>query len=181
VTVLDRIRATDTATNLRAGVLVLAAVAMTGTAVELATERHWNGAVQLVPWFALAALAAAWVLTAWRPRRVSLSAARVLAAVVLLASLYGIWEHLESNLNAGWLDAVYSAGWESLGAGTRWWYAITKTVGAAPPLAPGILAQAALLVLLSTWRHPAMTEPDRFPQTANGSDRPGGLLDRPRR
>ncbi|GAA1388000.1 hypothetical protein [Catellatospora chokoriensis] len=173
MTVLDRIRTTDTATNLRAGVLVLAAVAIAGTAVELATERHWNGVVQLVPWFALAALAASWVLTAWRPRPASLSAARVLAALVLLASLYGIWEHLESNLNAGWLDAVYSAGWESLSAGTRWWYAITKTVGAAPPLAPGILAQAALLVMLSTWRHPAMTDLDRCPQTGDGVRPPG--------
>lgn len=160
MTVLDRIRTTDTAATLRAGVLVLAAAATAGTAIELATERHWNGAVQLIPWFALAALVAAWALTAWRPRRASLGAARVLAAVVLLTSLYGIWEHIESNLNAGWLDAVYAAGWQSLGNGTRWWYAITKTVGAAPPLAPGILAQAALLVLLATWRHPASADPD---------------------
>ncbi|MEV0456722.1 hypothetical protein [Catellatospora methionotrophica] len=164
MTVLDRIRTTDTATTLRAGMLVLAAVAITGTAVELAMERHWNGAVQLIPWFALAALVAAWILTAWRPRHVTLRAARVLAALVLLACVYGVWEHIESNLNAGWLDAFYAAGWESLGTGTRWWYAITKTVGAAPPLAPGVLAQVALLVLLATWRHPAAAESDRAPQ-----------------
>ncbi|GAA1369965.1 hypothetical protein [Catellatospora chokoriensis] len=163
MTVRDRVRTTDTATNLRAGLLVLAAVATAGTAIELATERHWNGAVQLIPWFALAMVAAAWVLTAWRPRRASLAAARTLITVVFLVSLYGIWEHVESNLNAGWLDAFHAAGWQSLGTGTRWWYAITKTVGAAPPLAPGILAQAALLVLLATWRHPAAADGSTSP------------------
>ncbi|GAA3254760.1 hypothetical protein GCM10020216_090730 [Nonomuraea helvata] len=41
--------------------------------------------------------------------------------------------------------------WEALPAVTRWWYALTKTMGPAPPLAPGMLAQSALMLLLATF------------------------------
>jgi hypothetical protein len=40
--------------------------------------------------------------------------------------------------------------------GARWWAALSKTVGPAPPIAPGVLAQASLALLLSTIRHPAL-------------------------
>jgi len=33
---------------------------------------------------------------------------------------------------------------------TRWWYAASKEVGPAPTLAPGLLGQTAVLLLLAT-------------------------------
>lgn len=150
---------TDPAAALRAGVLALAGVATVGTAVELATERHWRSTVQLVPWAALAVLTVAVILLAVRPNRRAVQLARVLAAVVVLTSVVGVIEHLQANLDAGVLDARYAAGWDALSVLTKLWYAVTKTVGPAPPLAPGVLAQAGLISLLATWRHPAIERP----------------------
>ena len=79
----------------------------------------------------------------------------VFAVLVVVSGVFGIWEHIESNYDAGELDQVYSARWETLPAASRWWLAVSKTVGPSPPLAPGALAQAGLCVLLATVRHPA--------------------------
>jgi hypothetical protein len=157
VTALPRLATTDTTGLLRAGVLALGAVATAGTAVELATERHWNSAVQLVPWCALVVLAIALGLLAVRPNRRAVTVARVLGVLVVLTAIVGIAEHVQANLDAGILNGAYSATWQSLPLTTKLWLAATKTVGPAPPLAPGVLAQAALLTLLATWRHPALS------------------------
>ncbi|MDI1464778.1 hypothetical protein QEZ54_27785 [Catellatospora sp. KI3] len=161
MTVQERLRGLGTAAGLRIGVLCLAAVAAGGTAVELAAERHWDTPVQLLPWAALALLAAALLLLAVRPRPASVRTSRVLAAIVLFLAAIGVWEHVEANFDAGWLDALHGSGWDSLPTSTRWWYAVAKVVGPAPPLAPGVLAQASLLVLLAAWRHPASAAPCR--------------------
>jgi hypothetical protein len=167
---LSRSVSADTAWVLRTGLLVLAGIAIGATAVELATERHWASPVQLVPWFALAVLALALALLAMRPRRPSLAVARSLAVLVLVASVYGVVEHVAANLDAGVLDATYSSTWDSLPFATRLWYAVTKTVGPSPPLAPGVLAQSALLMLLATWRHPASTPSTKVDQSAGTSN-----------
>jgi hypothetical protein len=80
----------------------------------------------------------------------SIGVARVLAVLVLAASVYGVVQHVVVNYESGALDAAYGQEWESLPVPQRWWYALTKTVGPAPPLAPGVLGQAALLLLLAT-------------------------------
>ena len=38
----------------------------------------------------------------------------------------------------------------------QWWEAITGGVGPAPVLAPGVLAEISLALLIATLRHPAM-------------------------
>jgi hypothetical protein len=139
---------------MRAGVLALAVVASCGTAVELATERHWNSTLQLVPWAALGVLALAQGLIAVRPGQMAVRVARILAVLVVLTSIFGIVEHVQANLDTGALNATYADTWDRLSIWTQLWYAATKTVGPAPPLAPGVLAQAGLLTLLATWRHP---------------------------
>jgi hypothetical protein len=143
---------------MRASVLALAVIASCGTAIELATERHWNSTLQLVPWAALAVLALAQGLIAVRPGQTAVRAARILAVLVVLTSIFGIVEHVRANLDAGVLSATYADTWDGLSMWTRLWYAATKAVGPAPPLAAGVLAQAALLTLLATWRHPAVVE-----------------------
>jgi hypothetical protein len=141
-------RQREPADLMRAGLVALALISVGATAFELASERHWNDLDQLIPWAALAVLLAA-IVAVLVPSRIALTTSRLLAAVVLAASLYGVLDHTLANYDAGELDGRYSAVWEELPAAQQWWYAVTKTVGPAPTLAPGVLGQAALLVLLA--------------------------------
>jgi hypothetical protein len=148
-----RWRDIDTAVILRRGLIALTVISILAAAFELATERHWNGAEQLIPWLALAVLTlATGVLLI--PGQRSVTVARVLALIVLGASLYGVIDHILVNYQAGTLDQPYGQNWDAIPAFKQWWYAITKTVGPAPPLAPGVLGQAALLLLLATLLRP---------------------------
>jgi hypothetical protein len=134
---------------LRRGLLGLAALSVLAIAYELAAERHWSNAVQLIPWVVLVVLVAAiGCATSSRPKLIV--AARVLAGLALAASGFGIYEHVADNYQVGELDAVYSNSWVYRSILDRVYLAITKTVGAAPPIAPGALGQAGLLVLLAT-------------------------------
>lgn len=134
---------------MRRGLLALVVVGILATAFELATERHWHGFVQLIPWYALAVLGVATALLAVPGGR-GVTVARVLALVVLGASAYGVLDHVLVNLDSGALDRRYSATWDGLPLVEQWWLAVTKTVGPAPTLAPGVLGQSALLLLLAT-------------------------------
>lgn len=152
--VLDRHGADTTAQGaplVRRGLLALTAIGILGTAFELATERHWHGLEQLIPWAALVVLAVATVLAALPGDR-GATAARVLALVVLVASIYGVVTHVLANFHAGVLDQRYAETWNGLPVLQQWWHAVTRTVGPAPTLAPGMLGQAALLLLLATVR-----------------------------
>jgi hypothetical protein len=139
---------------MRRGLIGLTVLGILAAAFELATERHWNGLVQRIPWLALGVLAVAVGLTLV-PRDRAVTVARVLALLVLGASVYGVAQHIWVNYNAGALDQRYAATWESLPQIQRWWYAATKTVGPAPTLAPGVLGQTALLLLLATVARPS--------------------------
>lgn len=141
-----------TAAPLRTGLLVLTVISILATAFELASERHWNGVEQLIPWAALAVLTVATVLLAAGHER----AVRALAVGILAVSVHGVVTHVLVNHDTGALDAVRGPGWDATPALRQWWYAVTKTVGPAPTLAPGI-GQTSLLLLLATFarRHPA--------------------------
>ncbi|GAA5162364.1 hypothetical protein GCM10023321_47850 [Pseudonocardia eucalypti] len=149
----------------RRGLLLLTALGIGATAFELATERHWNGLAQLIPWVTLGVLALGVALAALAGERGTLTV-RVLASVVLVASVYGIFEHASANHASGPLDQAHAEVWDTLPAVTQWWYAVTKTVGPAPPLAPGVLGQQALLLLLAT------CIPTRPNSSARGAVRP---------
>ncbi len=144
---------TRTMVLVRHGLVALTVIGIGATAFELAIERHWNGLEQLVPWLALAVLAVATALLLVAGER-GTTATRVLALVVLGASIYGAIDHILVNLNAGELDQRFSSTWDSLPVLERAWYAVTKTVGPAPTLAPGVLGQSALLLLLATLCYP---------------------------
>lgn len=135
--------------TLRLGLLGLAALSVLATAYELAAERHWDSVVRLVPWVTLLGLVAAIALAATR-RPALVVAARVLAGLALVSSLFGIYQHTAENHRAGALDSAYSDSWDNRSAVSQWFLAVTKSVGPAPPLAPGVLGQNALLVLLAT-------------------------------
>jgi hypothetical protein len=133
----------------RRGLLALTVIGILATAFELATERHWNGLEQLIPWLALVVITTATALLLLPDDR-GTSAARILAVIVLGASAYGVVEHILVNFEVGALDQRFADSWDSLPLLERSWYAATKTVGPAPPLAPAVLGQVALLLTLAS-------------------------------
>lgn len=143
---------------LRRGLLGLAALTVAGLCVELAVEHHWTQPMQLVAWAALAVTLLAVVLVLGTPSPGRVRLARILAIIVMLSALLGSREHIESNYESGELGQVYGDRWDTLPQSTRWWLAVSKTVGPSPPVAPGALAQAGLCVLLATLRHPSLRE-----------------------
>lgn len=142
---------------LRRCLLALVGLSAAGTAVELAMLRHWNGPLQLLPWVALAVVGIAAGLLARRPSRRMVQTVRVLALAVAVSAAAGVYVHVEENYQSGPLDQRYTSTWDTMPAAARWWAAVSKTVGPAPPVAPGVLAQAALGLLFATVRHPALT------------------------
>ncbi|GAA4226886.1 putative membrane protein [Streptosporangium album] len=135
---------------LRLGLIGLTVLSLLGIAVELATERHWKNVEQLFPWGALVLLVIGVVLLVRGGSPKAVLVVRVLSSVVLLVALFGVYAHVAANYDTGFLDQRYAGTWENLPMISRLWYALTKSVGPAPPFAPGALAQAALLLLLTT-------------------------------
>jgi hypothetical protein len=140
---------------LRRGLLALCAASIAGTAVELAMVRHWDSAIQLVPWFALGALTLALAAVVKRPTPATLKWARAIAAAVALTALFGIFEHADANYHAGRRDRHYSTRWATMSTPSRWWAAATGGVRKNPVVAPAVLAEAALCLALATAHHPA--------------------------
>ncbi len=141
---------------LRRALLGLSAIALAGTGVELVIGRHWESATQLIPFAAIAVAAVALSMIAAARSRTMLRVAQGLCAVVLVASVLGVWNHVAGNEESGALDQRYAATWESTPATERWWLAASGGVGPSPPLAPGVLAQVALMLLAATLRHPVL-------------------------
>ena len=141
---------------LRRILLALAALSIVVTAVELATDRHWETFVQRIPWFALLAATAALLLVAVQPGPGSIRIARLLAAVTAAAGIVGVYKHVEANRDTGALDFRYSATWDSMSATSQWWKAASGGVGPSPVLAPLALANSAALVIAATLRHPVL-------------------------
>jgi hypothetical protein len=149
-------RTDPAASLLRRGILGLGALSTLGIVVELGVERHWTQPLQIVAWVAVGGVAVAIALLMRHPSRARVRLAQALAVPVVASAALGIGAHVYANYDAAPLDQDYGDVWESLPEPTRWWLALTKTVGPSPPLAPGALAQAGLCVLLATVRHPAL-------------------------
>ena len=145
----------DPARPLRLALIGIAGLSIAGTAAELATLRHWNGTVQLIPWVITAVLAALTVLLLARPAPGAIRAVRAGAVAAILASAFGVVRHVVANYEAAPLDRVFGPRWDDMSALSRWWESATGGVGPAPSLAAGVLAQAALCLLAATIRHPA--------------------------
>lgn len=147
----------STAYWLRQGLLALATIGVAGTELELASLSHWKG-VQLIAWAALGLITLAISLQIVRPTPGRIRAAQMLALVVALTAAFGVFQHISANYDAAPLDARYAYTWDAMSEPARWWAAVTKAVGPAPPLAPAALAQTALCVLVATFRHPALRQ-----------------------
>ncbi|MFC5993694.1 hypothetical protein ACFQE5_05635 [Pseudonocardia hispaniensis] len=109
------------------------------------TEAGTPGGGNLVPWFAAGLLIATLVMLLVPGRARLLPLARLLGLVVVGLAGYGVAEHLIANSAAAGFDQGLSTYWASLSPLTRSWYGSGDS-----PLAPGLLGQAALLLLLAT-------------------------------
>jgi len=133
--------------RLRTFLLGLSAWMCVGTIIELLLAKHYDDPVQLVP-FALCGVGLIALLVAlWRPRRGTLLALRGVMGLLIVGSLAGVYEHVVNNF-AFELEMRPNAVWSDV-----WFQALR---GAAPLLAPGILAIAALIAIAATYAHPAL-------------------------
>lgn len=135
--------------RLRTWLFILSGLMFGAVVVELILNEHTESAVQWIP-FILAGLALGALLAVLvRPRRTTLRALRVVMALVILGALLGVYEHLQGNLLFE-LDIRPGATTSAvLGDALK---------GAAPLLAPGVLAMAAIVALTGTYYHPALVE-----------------------
>lgn len=133
--------------RLRQFLLVVSALLFVGALVELWLINHSESFSQLIP-FALCGLGlVAVILTMVRPRRFALLALRACMGLVASGSLFGVYQHLENNLEFHReLHPNASTGDLLLGA----------LSGANPLLAPGILALTAALAVAATYHHPSL-------------------------
>jgi hypothetical protein len=157
----------DVPTRLRTGVLALAALGIAGTTLELVFLRHWTSLTQLVVWPGILALLGAFTMLVGRPTSSRVTGARAIAGAVLIVAAIGVALHVYGNLEAGPLDRDYATTWATMSSVEQWWLAITGGVGPAPVLAPGVLAEISLALLLATVAHPvfaaATTPTSPFP------------------
>ena len=137
--------------RLRRFLLVVSALLLLGTLMELWLVGHTESFVQLIP-FALSGLGlilATVVLL--HERRSTLLALRVCALLLMLGSLFGVYEHIIGNI-AFQTEVNPSAPAREV--------LVAAMSGGNPLLAPGILALAAVLAIAATYRHPALGKDD---------------------
>lgn len=144
------------ARGVRAALVGLTGVVVLATAVELAVEGLGTDPVALVPWAALGVLVLG-VAAVLVPTRGGLAVSRVLAALVLAASVYGVLDHVVTRHESGDHGPASVSRWVDLPPSEEWWTTVTRTVGPSPTLAPGVVALAAALLLLAGVGRPVRT------------------------
>ncbi len=145
-----------TAFVLRHVALALALLAALLTPVELVFAKHYAQPTMLIP-FALVLLSVVGILgVLLNPSRQTLRLFRWVMGLLFIGSAIGVFFHLRGNLAvARDIDPTLS-GLKLL------WEVLT---GAAPALAPGLLAQVGLLGLAYTYQHPGLDQRKTRPVT----------------
>lgn len=139
--------ATRVEDRFRRFLLLLAACMCVGTIVELVLEEHYEEPTQLIPFVLCTLGLAAIIAVIFRPQRLTIWLLRVVMAVTIAGSLFGVWEHLEGNL--GFARDIQPNAAEST-------VLLDALRGANPLLAPGILALGGILAIAGTYAHPAL-------------------------
>lgn len=135
--------------RLRFFLLLLAGVMCIITPIELLLLEHHQEPMQMIP-FILCGLGLVAVLAVLiRPQRVTILLLRGVMTLVMIGGALGVWEHLENN----WGFALEI----QPNASTTTAF-IEALRGANPVLAPGVLGVMAIIALLSTYYHPALTK-----------------------
>lgn len=135
--------------RLRIFLMAVSIFMFAGTVIELLLVEHMESVVQLIPYFLSALGVISAIVFLVRPQRRTIWSLRGVMIVVVLGSLFGIYEHVEHNLEFALEirpNAVASDVW------------LQALDGANPLLAPGMLAVAALLAMAATYYHPALLD-----------------------
>lgn len=136
------VQAERTVVKMRRASALLASAAAVGGLIELAMLRHWSG-IQIAPWVIFTLTAFVGLHTAaGGPKRL----AQITGGLGLFGALAGLYHHLDTNRAIG---AQTIDGWASLSVAEQWWQAFDGSVGAAPALAPGLLALAGTLLFVA--------------------------------
>jgi len=136
---------------LRRFVLVLLALGLAGTTVELLLLDHAESPLQLLPFIVIGLSAASIVWHLASPRGVTVRAIQIAMALMIIAGLTGLVLHYRGSLEFQIDIDPKQSGWELFKKVVR--------AKAPPALAPGVMAQLGLLGLTYTFRHPALAEP----------------------
>lgn len=140
--------AADVLRRLRTFLLVLCLFLFGGALVELWLVGHTADVIQLLA-FALAGVGALSVaLTLFHFGRTTVRILRVSMLVVVLGSLFGMYEHFNGNL------ALAREVQPNSTTAQLFWRGLQ---GGNPLLAPGVLAVAAVLALSATYRYEVTT------------------------
>ena len=133
--------------RLRRFFIGLSAVICAVTIVELLLLEHTGDIVQFIPFMlsGLGIVGAVMVLA--HPARQMILAFRGLMTLIILGSLFGVYEHLEGNL------AFAQELHPNSSIGNLW---LEILGGANPLLAPGTLAIASIIAIAATYYHPAL-------------------------
>lgn len=135
--------------RLRKFLLALAGFMCIGTVVELALTEHWAGPTQLLP-FVLSGLSLVAIIAVLaRPQPITVRALQAIVGVTFLGSLFGVFEHIEHNIEFA-LEIQPNATTSAV--------LLDALGGANPLLAPGILAFTALLALAAVYYHPVLQQ-----------------------
>lgn len=137
----------DTLSRLRRFLLVFAVMLFGGTLSELFLIKHSDSLVQLTPFVLCGVGTLAVLAVLWRPRRATMLALRGCMGLIMLGSLFGIYEHVSVNFA---IKREVDPGAETSAL------MLSALGGANPLLAPGMLAVAAVLALAATYRNPAL-------------------------
>ena len=133
--------------GIRPLLLALVVFSAAGLVPELLLLKHYDSALQLVPFAVLLATLVSAALAWRRPGRRTVAAFRVVMWLCILAGVAGVVLHARGN----WEWALERD--DSL----RGWPLVWKILrGATPLLAPGAMAQLGLLGLVYAYRHPAL-------------------------
>lgn len=133
--------------RLRAWLFLLSGLMFGAVVVELILNEHTETVVQWIPFILTGLALGALLAVLVRPQRTTLRVLRVVMTLVILGALLGVYEHLRGNLLFE-LNIRPSATTSAvLGDALQ---------GAAPLLAPGIMAMAAIVALMGTYYHPAL-------------------------
>jgi len=162
----------DTAFLLRAALVLLAAAAMAGTALELAIERHWHGLEQWYAWIALVIAAVGLLAIVARPSAIALWFARACGLVAIVMAAIGVWRHIHANFETAPLDFRYSDRWDTMAFSDQLWAVVSGDVGPSPILASGVLALIGVAIVAATIGASAASadpdagrRPDQRPET----------------
>lgn len=130
--------------RLRKFLLLLAVLLFAGSLVELWLVGHTEDWLQLIPFALAIAGIVVSCLVLLKPGKITIKALRIWMAVVMLGTLFGIYQHIAGNIaferEVDPKATTSQLAWQGLGGGN-------------PLLAPGVLAIAAVLAWAATYRH----------------------------